>query len=154
MATIQTSIKLNDHFSSALRSMNNALNMAISNFESVNKASNKAVDTSKWKAVRSEIAKSNAALGMMDDEINKAVAAQNRLNNSMRNGGGVAQGLWGKIKTLGAAYAGWQTAQAAIGASDKYANNTARLGLITGGDKETADLQQKIYVASQRSSYS
>ena len=121
MATIQTSIRLNDRISSALRSMSKSLNLLISDFNGVDKATN------------------------------KATTAQNRLNNSMRQGTGIANGLWGKVKAIGAAYAGWQTVKMAVGASDKYANNTARLGLISGGDKQTAELQQKIYEASQRS---
>ena len=144
MAVIQTSIKLNDHFSAALRSMNNALNMAISNFESVNRASNKAVNPAKWGAVRAEIAKANATLGMMDDEINKATAAQNKLNNSFQTG-------WGKIKGLIGAYAGWQAVKGVVNAGDTYASNTGRLNLLTGDMEKTKQLQQQIYEASQRS---
>lgn len=151
-AVLQTTITLNDHFSAALRSMNNALNMAIGNFESVSKASKNAFNEAEWAAVRSEIAKSNSHLSLMDDHLNKAAAAQDKLNNKMLKGSGFANNLWGKIKAIGAAYLGWQTVKTAVGAADTYANNTARLGLLTGGNEaQTKALQQSIYEASQRS---
>lgn len=150
MATIQTSIKLNDHFSSALSSLNKALNSAINSFETVNKVSGNAINTDSIQKARSELAKSNLALQNIESSINDSNTAQQRFNNTMREGTSNAQSLWDKIKGIAAAYLTFQGAKSIVGAGDAYIGNVARIDLMNDGLQTTAELQQKIYESSQR----
>lgn len=145
MATIQTTIKLNDQFTSALKHMNKALNLMVSNLDSADRKTKTAFSPKSVQAMRSSLKQANVAIQNM-------AKSQDQFNKKLKQSSSSADSLWGKLKSIAGAYAGWQTAKMAVGASDKFANNTARLGLLTGGDNaKTAALQQSIYNASQRS---
>ena len=144
MSTIQTTIKVNDQFSSALKNMNNALNIMVSGLSKTDNKLKTAFKSKDVQAMRSSLTQANVAIQNMSK-------SQEQYNQKLKQSSSNASNLWGKLKSLAGMYAGWQTVKSAVGASDTYANNTARLGLLTKGDSETADLQQKIYEASQRS---
>lgn len=144
MATVQTTIKLNDQFTSALKNMSKALNIMVSGLDSANRKTKTAFDPKSIQGMRSAMTQANVA-------IQNLTKSQDQFNRKVKESSSNVNSLWGKLKSIAGAYAGWQTVKSAVGASDKYANNTARLGLLTNGKAETADLQQKIYEASQRS---
>lgn len=149
MAGIQTSIKLNDHFSQALSSLNKALSAAINSFETVNKVSD--INTDSIQKARSELAKSNMALQNMESSLNNSNNSQQKLNKSLKDGSSAAQSLWDKIKGIAAAYLTFQGVKSVISAGDTYIGNKARIDLMNDGLQTTVELQQKIYEASQRS---
>ena len=70
MASVQTGIELNDDFSQVIYSMINAVNMAVSGMEQLQRTMNTDVDTSGIEAVHAEI--------------NRATMAMDELMNSMR----------------------------------------------------------------------
>lgn len=144
MATIQTTIKLNDQFTSALKNMSKALNIMVSGLDSANRKTKTAFDPKTIQGMRSAMTQANVAIKNM-------TKSQDQFNKKVQQSTSSANNLWGKLKSIAGAYAGWQTVKMAVGASDKYANNSARLGLLTSGKAETAALQQSIYEASQRS---
>lgn len=144
MATVQTTIKLNDQFTSALKNMNKALNIMVSGLGKADSKTKTAFNPKSVLAMRSALTQSNVAIQNM-------TRSQGQFNKKIRESNSNARSLMGKLKSIVGVYAGFQTVKAAVGASDTYANNTARLGLLTGGSAETAALQQKIYEASQRS---
>ena len=144
MATIQTTIKLNDQFTSALKNMNKALNIMVSGLGKADSKTKTAFNPKSVLAMRSALTQSNVAIQNM-------TRSQGQFNKKIRESNSNASSLMGKLKSIVGMYAGFQTVKSAVGASDTYANNTARLGLLTGGEAETAALQQKIYEASQRS---
>lgn len=144
MAKIETTIKLNDQFTSAIKGMSQALNVMIGGLTKTDNKLKTAFKSKDIQAMRSAMAQTNVAIQNM-------TKSQEQYNRKLRESSSGANALWGKLKSLMGMYAGWQTVKGAVGASDTYANNSARLGLLTGGAGETAALQQKIYEASQRS---
>lgn len=90
-------------------------------------------------------------ISRLDTEINQNTSAQNRFNNSLKNGTGAAGGLLGKMKTMAATYLGFQAAIGTLNLADTLTNNTARLNMMNDGLQTTAELEQKIYQAAMRS---
>lgn len=100
MGKVQTTLAVNDAMSPALRSMSNALNILISGFEDMQKASGNAIDTASLKAARMELNQAEAQFLMMDeqiektkrtlekvkDPINQANSAQASFNNTIQTG--------------------------------------------------------------------
>ena len=151
MATIQTSIKLTDGMTPALQSMNKALNIVLNSFEHMQKVSGKAIDTKAIQTARSELAKAQVSFNNIEKEINENKIAQEKFNNSVRGGESAANSLWDKIKSIGAAYLGFQSVKSLVSAGDAYTSNVARIDMMNDGLQTTAELQKKIYEASQRS---
>ncbi|MBR2504677.1 MAG: tape measure protein, partial [Elusimicrobiaceae bacterium] len=155
MATIQASIKLHDGMTPALRSMQNALNIVVSSFESMQRTSGKAVNTKSIQAARAELSKSGAYLSKMEGDIKKNTNAQNKFNQSVKNGTNATNGLWTKIKSIAGVYLGFQAAKqvagVAINTADQLTQTTARLNMINDGLQTTKELEEMIYQSAQRS---
>lgn len=155
MATIQASIKLNDGMSPALRSMQKALNIVINSFESMQRASDKGINTNAIKAARAELAKTGAYFNKIEKEINDNTRAQNRFNRSVKGGTSSAKGLVAKIGAIAAAYLSFQAlvngAKIAVSTADQMTQTTARLNMINDGLQTTAELEEMIYQSAMRS---
>ena len=151
MATIRTSIQMHNGMTPALKNMSNALNIVLSSFESLQNVSSNAIDTRSIQAARQELVRAETAFNGIEQEIMQADQRQQQFNQHMRNGQGIADGLWGKIKGFVAAYAGFEALKKGMEATDNYTNQSARLALINDGLQTQAELQQKIYEAAQRS---
>lgn len=151
MATIRGVIQIQDQMSPALRAMNNAMNICISSFENLQNVSGNAVDTASLRAAQKELQNADSVMTQVEQNINIAKNSQDNFNNSMRNGGGAADGLLGKIKGIVGAYAGIQGIKAIVGASDEMAQTQARLQLMTGDLQKTKELQDQIFQSAQRS---
>jgi len=151
MATIRTSIQMHNGMTPALKNMSNALNIVLSSFESLQNVSSNAIDTRSIQAARQELVRAETAFNGIEQEIMQADQRQQQFNQHMRNGQGIADGLWGKIKGFVAAYAGFEALKKGMEATDNYTNQSARLALINDGMQTQAELQQKIYEAAQRS---
>ncbi len=149
MATIRSAIQIYDGMTSPLKSINNAMNMVISSFESLQTASSHAVDTASIQAARTELNKADIAFDQIEQSIKQANEAQNKLNNSMKNNG--ADILLGKIKmiatTMGVAFG----IDKIIQLSDSMTSAKARLDLINDGLQSTDDLQNMIMASANRS---
>ncbi len=83
--------------------------------------------------------------------VDKANASQQRFNNSMRRGVGIASGLGNAIKAGVGAYLGVQGVSKAIGLADNLQMTTNRLDLLSKGKMSTEELKQKIYESAMRS---
>lgn len=151
MATIQSSIKLTDGMTPALRSMNKALGIVINSFESMQRASGRSVDTKSIATARQELSKAQVQFNKIEKEIRENTTAQNNFNKSVRDGTGAANGLWGKLKGIAAAYVGFQSVKGIVGMADTLTMTNARLNMINDGSQTTAELQDKIYQAAMRS---
>lgn len=167
MATIRTVLQLQDRFTPVLRNMSNALNLTISSFEALQRASHNAVDTSSIQSARQALASAEVGINEIEQGIREANAHQQRFNNSVRGGGSAIDSMAGKIKSMVGAYIGFRALGAGMDATDKYASNNARLSLIVEQPKlpenataqesmnasmmATAELQNKIFEAAQRS---
>lgn len=151
MATIRSAIQVTDGMTPAFRRMNNAINMVIDNFETLQRASSDTIDTGNIRAARAELNRAESDFNQIEQEINAANQAQLRFNNQMRNGSSAADGLVNKLKSIvtmaGLAYG----AKKIMDLSDNMTSVGARLDLINDGLQTTAELQDKIYQSAQRS---
>lgn len=150
MGTIQTAIRVTDGISPALRSMSNAMNIVISNFQHLQGVSHNAIDTASIQSARSELAQAEASFNRVEEEIRQANTQQQNFNNSMRNGSTHANGLLNVVRQIGGAYLGIQGAQKIIGLSDQMSNIKARLNMINDGQQTTTQLNDAIFESAQR----
>lgn len=106
MASISSQLVLHDGMTSTLRSINKALNLVLSSFESVQRASGQAVDTASIITAREELGKANANLEQMEQAFKDCDTQQKNLNRNI-DAGTVSTGkLLGKVKSLAAAWLG------------------------------------------------
>lgn len=94
---------------------------------------------------------SAAASGKLGDAANRASRNQDKMNRSMRAGQSAASGLERRLLGLARAYVSLRTAQAFVGLSDAMTQTKARLDRMNDGLQTTAQLQDMIYQAAQRS---
>ena len=99
-----------------------------------------------------------SAMGGVDESTAQAAAAgeqaarsQDKMNRSMRQGVGAAAGLESRLLSLAKAYLGLRTAQKFVELTDTFTQTTARLERMNDGLQTTAELQNMIYQAAQRS---
>lgn len=85
------------------------------------------------------------------DASERAVMYQERVNVSMRRGASAADNLGKRLMSLVGAYASLRTAQQFIGMTDTFTQTTARLDRMNDGLQTTAELQNMVYQAAQRS---
>ena len=151
MASIRSSIQLNDMVSSPLLRISNAVNMTVSNFEQMQRAMNGSVDTTAFESVRAELGRANLELNEMTNNINQSANSQNNLNNNVQKGSSFMGDLGKKVMAMVSAYALIQGAKSVIGISDELTQTTARLDMVNDGLQTTDELQKKIFQASERS---
>lgn len=150
MATIRTAIQIQDGMSKAFQSMNNAMNIVINSFESLQSTSGNAVDTASIEAARRELNQAELAFNEIEQEIKQADAAQDRFNREIREGSNAADGLLSKIGGIVAAYLGIQAAGDVLGISDAAAQTSARLDLINDQLQTTNELERMIFDSANR----
>lgn len=151
MATLQTSIRLNDGMSPALRAIHSNLEAVVNSFEAVQRATGQAVDTTRINAARDALNKTATQLDRVEQEINQNTNAQNRFNNSVKSGSGIVGSLIGKVTTMVGAYMGVHAVGGIIKTADQLQMTKARLDLMNDGLQSTEELQNKIHAAAQRS---
>jgi len=106
VATIRTAIQMHDGMSGAIKSINNAMNIIINSFESLQDVSSNAIDTNSIQAARQELARAETAFNDVENGIREADAAQQQLNDEIRNGQSAADGLASNIKRVVGAFIG------------------------------------------------
>lgn len=151
MATIRTSIQITDGMSRAFQSMNNAMNIVLSSFESLQDASGNAIDTASIQAARRELNQAELAFNEIEQEIRQAEAAQNDFNQEIHEGTSAADGLLGKLGGILAAYLSFQALGDVLNLSDVAVSTTGRLDMINDQLQTTAELQQMIFDSAERS---
>lgn len=106
MATIKSTLGLNDVMTPTLRKINRAMSMVLDTFEAVQEASGQTFNSASIAAARQEIGQANSLLDAMEEEYNNINKQQNRLNDAISKGTSGAGGLLNKIKGIGAAFLG------------------------------------------------
>lgn len=150
MATIRSTVQLQDNFTPVIRSMTNAMNICVSSFESMQRASNNSVNTVSIQAARREVNNIEISLDRMEASIRNASSQQQQFNNSLQQGQTHADGLTNKIGNAVKAYLGFQTARGIADASDTYILTQSRLGLMNDGLQTTEQLNDKIFQSAER----
>ena len=151
MATIRTSIQITDGMSRAFQSMNSAMNIVLSSFESLQDASGNAIDTASIQAARRELNQAELVFNEIEQEIRQADAAQEDFNQEITQGTNAAEGLLGKLGGILAAYFSLQAMGDVLGLSDIVASTSGRLDMINDQLQTTAELQQMIFESAERS---
>lgn len=151
MATIRTAIQIQDGMSPAFRSMNNAMNIVLNSFESLQSASHNAVDTSSIQTAREELARAETSFNQVEQEIREANQQQQRFNDDIRNGQSAASGLHSRFVKIAATVGMAFGTKKIIGLSDTIVQTTARLDMMNDGLQTTEQLQQMIFQSAQRS---
>ena len=154
MATIQTSIRLFDGMTPVLRSITTALNITVSSFEAMQRASSQSVDTASLQSAREELARASAQLNEIEQSVRAAGQAQQGFNNRIESGRAGAGGLLSQFRGLLSVMGLITAAKKAVELSDSLTQSTARLELLVDDGGSVDALEAKIYRSAQRSSAS
>ena len=153
MATIQSSLQLYDGMSPVLRKITNAMNIAITSFEDMSKASSQPFDTARLHDARKQLNEAEAEINQIDGAMERARKGEEKLNQSMAQGRKEAGGLretWEKISgTLGMAGIAVGAKEILSGANDKRAaGNTLQTQTGMQGDTLEAAKQsmENLYI--------
>lgn len=151
MATIRTALQVYDGMTRPLQSIHRATSILINSFESMQRVSGNAIDTSSIQEAREELARAGAAFDEIEENIREAGNQQDRFNRRIRDGTGAADGLWNKLKGIAATVGGLAATKKIIGISDDLASTRARLNLIVDDGGSVSELEKKIMASAQRS---
>lgn len=155
---IETTISINDNMSKAFQSMSKSINLVISNFESLNKTSGKAIDTKSLAAARKHITDAQMEFNGVDDAIDKvrenvksAGREQSLFTNKVKQTNTTAETLKNTIRNIATTIAATFGAKKIIELSDTLSQTKARLDLMNDGMQTTAELQNMISQAAKNS---
>ena len=151
MGTIKTSIQITDGFSSAFKSMNNALGVVMSSLANTQKALGKPIDLTAVNRAQQDLARCASQFDAMEKEARQAASGQDKLNKSMNEGSTAAGTLFGKLKGLIGAYASFQGASMLVKGADTFTNINSRLDLMNDGLQTTAELSDLVWESANRS---
>lgn len=151
MATIRTALQVYDGMTRPLQSIHRATSILINSFESMQRVSGNAIDTSSIQEAREELARAGAAFDEIEENIREAGNQQDRFNRRIRDGATAADGLWGKLKGIAATVGGLAATKKILGLSDTLASTKARLNLIVDDGGSVGELEKKIMASAQRS---
>lgn len=149
MATIKSSLVLNDRMTNVLNRINVAMTTVIDSCEAVSVATGQAVDVHQWDVARVAIGEASAAIQEMEANYGEAASGQDRLNQKISTGTAVAGGLLGKITGLVSAYGILRGVEKVLDSSDGMMQTTARLNLMNDGLQSTGDLLNMVYSSAQ-----
>lgn len=151
MATIRSQMVLNDGISGVLHKITNALDVTLNAFEQVQRASGNAVDTEVISQARRQLAGARVDIQNMADGYRRAAQDEERLNENIRSGSNLVEGMTGKVRNLVAAIGAGVGLQKLIGLSDQMTSTTARLSFIVDDGGSVDELEKKIMASAQRS---
>lgn len=125
MATIQSSLKLYDGMTPVLRKITNAMNIAISSFEDMEKASSKPFDTAQLHEARKQLVEVESDFIQIEEAAKRAAKQEERLNENIRKGRDETVKLkevWDKVSgTLGMAGVAMGAKELLSGANNRRA---------------------------------
>ncbi|MDO4268685.1 MAG: tape measure protein [Eubacteriales bacterium] len=151
MGAIRTSIVVNDGMSSALRSMNKALNIVLSSYSSLQEVSGNPVETASIQAAREALTATGVQIDSIEEEIQKAAAAQEDFTDKVQQTQRASNGLLTSVTRMLAAYATAQTVQKALDTADAWSQTSARLNMVAREGENVDEIQEKIFASANRS---
>ena len=143
MATIGTSIKLNDMMSAPIHNITNAMNMMLSSWTSLDSATSSGLDVSGVEAIRSELNQATRAIDQMTEE-------QEEFTREVKESERAADGLTDSIMGAVGAYVSFQSLVQLANLSDTYTQTQARLAMIVDEQSNVEELNNKIFASAQR----
>ena len=97
MATIKTAIQVYDGMTRPLQAMSRGMNTLINVMETAQGTFDHGFDPTVLQQIREDIAEATAGFDQMEDHIRRADSAQDRFNDSIRDGSDNAGGLLKQI---------------------------------------------------------
>ncbi len=136
MATIKSQMVLNDGWSGVLKKMTRALDLTLTSFEQVQRASGKAMDVTAIEAARGALVEASSAVDEMAENYRRAAQEEEKLNKNINQGVSAMDGLLGKVTSVVAAYASIGKAKSfaadALGAADVQIGAQVQLKTVMG----------------------
>ena len=151
MGTIKSSIVVYDGMSPAFKSMTKAMNIMLNTFESVQRASSRAIDTASINTARQEIANATLILEQTEENIKKINQQANKTPEKLDKATSSASGLYDKIKGIAISVGSAMGIGQLLNLSDQMSNTRARLNLIVDDGGSIEALEQKVFDAANRS---
>lgn len=151
MATIQSSLQIYDRMTGPLMAINNAMNIVISSFESMQSTSRGAVDTASLSYAREQLASAEVEINQISRGITESSQHQESFNNNISTGSNHISEMKRRIMGVAAAYLSIQGVKNVLNLSDELTQTTARLNLMNDGLQTTDELQNMIFESAQRS---
>ena len=150
MGTIKSSIVVHDGMSPAFKSMTKAMNIMLNTFESVQRASSRAIDTAAINTARQEIANANLILEQTEENIKKINQQANKTPETLDKATASAGGLYDKIKGIALSVGSAMGVGQLLNLSDQMSNTRARLNLIVDDGGSIEALEQKVFESANR----
>lgn len=151
MATIKTAIMVQDSMSPALRSMSNACRILLNNFEDMRKATSNTVDTQSLKLARAELNNTDMILNQIETTARNVNNETKKFPSNLNNATVASNNLLSKVKQIVVAVGGFTLAKKLVELSDESISITARINMMNDGLQTTAELQNQIFSAANRS---
>ena len=150
MATIPTSIMVQDSMSPALRSMSNACRILVNNFEDMRNASSNTVDTQSLKIARDELNNTDMILNQVEQQVRNVNQESQKMPSNFDNATSSANNLLNKVKQIAVAAGGLAVIGKTVSLSDEVSSNRARLALIVDDNDSVENLENKIIAMADR----
>ena len=148
MASIQTSIQIIDRASAPINNMIVALDNMCSAYESVQDSMNTGFNTRTIDQARQAIDAAAQQVTQLGNNIEDNEEHQQNFNRTVQNGSSAMDGLLGKVTSLVAAYATFQTVEKVMDMSDELVSTTARLDQMNDGLQSTDELVNMVYASA------
>lgn len=130
LATIQTSIMLEDRMSQQFAAMNVAMLSVIDSFEQLESVSGQAIDVTALRQAQTQLQGLEASFNQVEQEILQSERAQENFNRDLRTSDDLASKLLGTIAAIAGTYLSLQGLESLINTSDEMTNTTARIDLL------------------------
>lgn len=164
MATLESSIRLNDQMSNTLLQIISVMDSTISVVDRMNSALAADADASSYEEIsrsieeaREQIQEANSAylrlsrtVSSTERAIRDNTAEQENFNNTVEQGTSASNKLWDTVKKIGGAYVGVKGVEKITEMSDNLVTAKSRLNMMTGDLQATDELYTMIYNAAQR----
>lgn len=149
MASIATSIQIIDRVSAPINNMIVALDNMCSAYESVQDSMNTGFNTRTIDQARQAIDAAAQQVTQLGNNIEDNEEHQQNFNRTVQNGSSAMDGLLGKVTSLVAAYATFQTVEKVMDMSDELTMTKARLDIMNDGLQSTDELVNMVYASAQ-----
>lgn len=153
MAGINSTVRITDGMSKALRSMNKALTMVINSFDSLQDLSSNPIDTANIEEARHALEQSAHTIMMFEEEMEQAGEEAKNTNKEVKNIDSSMSNLVKKARLLLASFMSIRALGSVVELSDKLSQTSARMNLIIDSDagETVEDLQKRIMDSANRS---
>lgn len=151
MATLRSTLRLNDSMSATLNRIDASLHNVLGTFSDVKASLAQPVDTSSVVQASQELDQAAASASQVDDELRQSSSGAQQFANEVRNANSQASTLHSTILRVVSAAAILKGIKLGAEMSDELVQVHARLDMINDGQQTTEQLNQMVFRSAQRS---